>query len=118
MKNSLLWSLCGLLIFHPSAFGAGGAWKPIQGVFTVWQAPLSDPIPDSPQVAFFKIEGAAAKAMFDGMRNAKVEKNACAENGLTMKIVQDLVCFKQGGKYSCNFGIGLADGKLQFGYTC
>ena len=56
--------------------------------------------------------------MFEGMRNAKTEKNACAESGLTMKITDGLVCFEQRHKYSCNFGVGLTDGKLQLGYTC
>lgn len=37
---------------------------------------------------------------------------------LTMKIADGLVCFKQKNQYSCNFGIGLSDGKTQLGFTC
>ncbi len=117
MTRLLLLSLLGLSIISLSASGAG-EWKALRGEYTIQQAPLSDPIANTPPVAFFKIEGAAAKAMFEGMRDAKTEKNACGENGLTMKIADGLVCARLKGQYSCNFGVGLVDGKLQLGYTC
>ena len=117
MKRCLLLALLGVSALTPSAFGAN-EWKTFRGEFVIRQAPLSDPLPSSPPVAFFKIEGPAARAMFDGMRNAKTEKNACAEIGLTMKIADGLVCFKQKNQYSCNFGVGLSDGKTQLGFTC
>ena len=117
MKHLLFLGVIGISALSPSVFAAGH-WAPVQGEYTVQSAPLSDPIPGSPPVAFFTIKGAAAKAMFDGMRDAKTEANACGENGLTMKFAENLVCSKQKGHYSCNFGVGLSDGKLRLAYTC
>lgn len=98
--------------------GAGGMVKPFRGEFTVSSAPLSDPIPDGPLVVFLTIKGDAAKIIFNQMVNPKIEKNACGENGLTIKTVGDLLCSKMGATYYCNFGVGLSDGKLQHGYNC
>jgi hypothetical protein len=69
-------------------------------------------------VTFVTIEGSAAKEMFNGMLNAKVQRDACGEPGLTMKILNSLVCSKLRNEYSCNFGVSLSAGQLQFGYTC
>lgn len=116
MKLRCIWWL--LIFIHSLAFGAGGDWKPLHGEFTIAPAPLSDPLPGGLPVAFFTIKGDAAKAIFNRMIEPKIMKNACAEKGMTMRMIGDVVCYKRGSTYTCNFGVGLSDGKLQPGYTC
>jgi hypothetical protein len=106
------------MFIHSFALGAGGIWRPLHGEFSITPAPLSDPIPDGPPVAFFTIDGDAAKTMFNGMIKPNIMKNACAGKGVVMKSVGDLICFKHGREYTCSFGVGLSDGKLQMGNTC
>ena len=107
-----------LLFIHSYALGAGGDWKSLHGKMTVSPAPLSDPLPESTPVAFFAIDGESAKTIFNAMVEPKIVKNACGETGMVMKSVGDIVCFKQGRTYTCNFGVGMSDGKSQAGYTC
>ncbi len=116
MKRTLLF--CCLLAIYSCAVGAGGTWMPLNGEVKISSAPLSDPLPDGSPVAFFTIDGDAAKAIFDGMIKSRIVRNYCSESGMAMKMVGDISCTKQGRKYRCNFGVGLSDGKSQKGYTC
>lgn len=107
-----------LMLTCSFALGAGGEWKPLRGKFTITSSPLSDPLPGGSPVAFFTIEGDAAKTIFSQMVEPQTKKNACAEKGMIMKTVGNVVCSKHGAIYTCNFGVGLSDGKPQPGYTC
>lgn len=113
-----IWIFGFLIFVHSFASGAGGDWKPLHGKLSITTAPLSDPLPGGPPVAFFTIDGDSAKIIFNRMIKSKTIKNACAEKGMTMRMVGDIVCSKRGSIYTCNFGVGLSDGKLQPGYTC
>ena len=108
--------LC-LIGTYSFVFAAQGQ-EAIHGKMSVESAPLSDPVPNSPPVVFFTIEGNSAKTIFTRMVNPKIYKNACGESGVIMKELGDLICFKHKKNYTCNFGLGLSDGKSQFGYTC
>jgi hypothetical protein len=118
MPKTFLLCITGAVLACSLTTSNAKDWRGLKGTFIVGKAPLSDPLPDSQPVTFVTIEGSAAKEMFNSMLNAKVQKDACGESGLTMKILNNLVCSKLKTEYSCNFGVGLSDGQLQFGYTC
>jgi hypothetical protein len=117
-SKTFLLCITGALLAFSLKTSYANDWRALKGTFIVGKAPLSDPLPDSALVTFVAIEGSAAREMFNGMVNAKIQRDACGEPGLTMKILNNLVCSKLRAEYTCNFGVGLSDGQLQLGYTC
>lgn len=112
------WAIGLSLIYATLAFGATDGWSSMRGRLRVAPEPLSDPIAEAQPVAYFIVEGPAAKAMFDRMKGFKSTRDACGEPGMVARTVGDVVCYRMKASYSCEFGVRLSDGIVRPGRAC
>jgi hypothetical protein len=114
MKRLLL-TLSVLCALQTAAFAA--APLNLDGEITVSKEPISDPFPDSDEVAYIDLHGVDAKAMYQAMSASEID-NACNIRGLSAKAAGNLICYKNKIGYSCSFGVRLSDGAMVLGRPC
>lgn len=107
-----------LFLVNALAHGVQDNWLPLKGKLKVASEPLSDPAPHGDPVAYISVDGAGAKAIYEGMKGFKTITNACGEPGLVSRTVGDVVCYRNKSSYSCEFGIRLSDGVIRTGRAC
>lgn len=105
-------------VVYVSPVSTGAQEIQLQGQLIISKEPITDPVPNGPNVAYFSIRGNAAKQMFEKLKSAKTVKNACGEQGLTLKTQGKLQCSQKARVYSCDFGIRLTDGIAVTGFAC